>query len=72
MDFDYSPKVKQLQQRLREFMDAHVYPNEKRFNDEVNEGDRWQPTKVVEELKAQAKSAGPRLRRPASSRRRRG
>ena len=58
MDFDYSPKVKQLQQRLREFMDAHVYPNEKRFNDEVNEGDRWQPTKVVEELKAKAKAAG--------------
>ena len=58
MDFDYSPKVKQLQQRLREFMDAHVYPNEKRFNDEVNEGDRWQPTKVVEELKSKAKAAG--------------
>jgi hypothetical protein len=25
------------------FMDAHVYPNEKRFHDEVDEGDRWQP-----------------------------
>ena len=58
MEFDYSPKVKQLQSRLREFMDAHVYPNEQRFHDEVAQGDRWQPTKVVEELKAKARSAG--------------
>jgi len=35
-----------------------VYPNEERFHEEVAEGDRWQPTKVVEELKAKAKAAG--------------
>jgi acyl-CoA dehydrogenase len=58
MDFDFSPKVKDLQQRLTAFMDAHVYPNEQRFHDEVAEGDRWQPTKVVEELKPLAKKAG--------------
>jgi acyl-CoA dehydrogenase len=58
MDFDYSPKVRELQQRLREFMDAHVYPNEQRFHGEVAQGDRWQPTKLVEELKAKAKAAG--------------
>src|SRR5215470_18229256 len=58
MDFDYSPKVKDLQSRLRDFMDAHVYPNEGRFLDEVREGDRWEPTKVVEELKGKAKAAG--------------
>jgi acyl-CoA dehydrogenase len=58
MDFDFSPKVKDLQQRVSAFMDAHVYPNEQRFDDEVAEGDRWQPTKVVEELKAKAKAAG--------------
>jgi hypothetical protein len=45
MEFDYSPKVKDLQARLSAFMDAHVYPNEARFHDEVGEGDRWQPTK---------------------------
>jgi acyl-CoA dehydrogenase len=39
-------------------MDEHVYPNEKRFYAEISEGDRWQPTKVVEELKAKAKEAG--------------
>ena len=58
MDFDYSPKVKDLQKRVTAFMEAHVYPNEQRFHDEVEQGDRWQPTSVVEELKAKAKAAG--------------
>ena len=58
MDFAYSPKVKDLEARLRAFMDEHVYPNEKRFHAEVAEGDRWQPTRLVEELKAKARAAG--------------
>src|SRR6266403_1667213 len=58
MDFDYSPKVKDLQVRLRTFMDAHVYPNEARHDAEVERPDRWQPTPVVEELKVEAKGAG--------------
>jgi acyl-CoA dehydrogenase len=58
MDFDYSPKVIELQGRLRAFMDAHVYPNEQRFDDEVGQGDRWQPTRLIEELKVKAKAAG--------------
>jgi len=58
MDFEYSAKVKDLQARLNAFMDAHVYPNERRFHDEVAEGDRWQPTRVVEELKSKARSEG--------------
>ena len=58
MDFDYSPKVQELQARLQQFMDEHVYPNEERFDAEVAEGDRWQPTRVVEELKAKAQGRG--------------
>ena len=58
MDFDYSPKVIELQDRLRAFMDAHVYPNEQRFDDEVGQGDRWQPTRLIEELKTKAKAVG--------------
>ncbi len=57
MDFDYSPKVIELQDRLRAFMEAHVYPNEQRFDDEVGQGNRWQPTRLIEELKAKAKAA---------------
>ncbi|HET9577642.1 MAG TPA: acyl-CoA dehydrogenase family protein [Usitatibacter sp.] len=58
MDFGHSPKVKELQQRLTAFMDEHVYPNEARFHEEVAEGDRWKPTRIVEDLKDKAKAAG--------------
>jgi acyl-CoA dehydrogenase len=57
MDFDYSPKVQELRTRLQQFMDEHVYPNERRYDEEVAEGDRWQPTRVVQELKERAKAA---------------
>jgi acyl-CoA dehydrogenase len=58
MDFAHSPKVKDLQARLTAFMAAHVYPNEKRFLDEVGQGDRWQPTPIVDELKVRARAEG--------------
>jgi acyl-CoA dehydrogenase len=57
MNFDYSDKVKSLEQRLRAFMDEHIYPNEKRYYQEI-ENDRWSPTKVIEELKPKARAAG--------------
>jgi acyl-CoA dehydrogenase len=57
MDFDYSPKVKDLQQRVIAFMEEHVYPNEKRFEEEVRH-DRRRISPVVEELKAKARAAG--------------
>ena len=58
MEFEYSDKVRDLQQRLTRFMEAHVYPNQQRFHDEVNAGDRWQPTSVIEELKVIARGEG--------------
>ena len=57
MDFEYSPKVKALQKKLQDFMAAHVYPNEKRYHEEVASGDRWQPVKLIEELKPKARAA---------------
>jgi acyl-CoA dehydrogenase len=57
MNFDYTDKVKALLTRLRGFMDEHIYPNEKRFYQEI-ENDRWAPTKVIEELKPKARAAG--------------
>ncbi|HAB85109.1 MAG TPA: acyl-CoA dehydrogenase, partial [Pseudomonas sp.] len=56
MNFAYSPKVQELRERVQAFMDAHVYPAEKVFYQQVAEGDRWQPTAIVEELKAKAKA----------------
>jgi acyl-CoA dehydrogenase len=58
MDFDYSPAVVQWQARVNAFFDEFVYPNEQRYYQEVAAGDRWQPTHLVEELKAGARSAG--------------
>ena len=57
MNFDYSDKVKSLEQHLRAFMDEHIYPNEKRYYQEIA-NDRWAPTKVIEELKPKARAAG--------------
>ena len=56
MDFEYSPKVKVLQKKVQAFMDQHVYPNQKRYKDEVASGDRWQPVAVIEELKKKARA----------------
>ena len=62
MNFEYTDKVKDLQARLIDFMDRHIYPNEKRFFDEVAanraQGNAWLPTKIVEELKPLARKAG--------------
>ncbi|MGI8642236.1 MAG: acyl-CoA dehydrogenase family protein [Pyrinomonadaceae bacterium] len=56
MNFDYNDKTKKLQSKLQAFMNAHVYPNEKNFEDEINSGDRWQPSRLMKELKAKAKN----------------
>ena len=58
MDFGYSPKVKELRERVDSFMQEHVFPAEPIFHQQVAEGDRWQPTAIVEELKVKARAAG--------------
>jgi len=58
MEFTYSEKVQKLQARLSAFMEQHIYPNEETFQAQVAEGDRWQPTRIVEELKKTARKEG--------------
>ena len=64
MDFAYSDTVKDLQRRVSAFMEEHVYPAEERFHAEIAEnrrsGNAWQPTQVMEELKAKAKEMIPK------------
>src|SRR5271155_4500355 len=57
MNFEPSAKTKELQQRLQKFMDAHVYPNERRFDEETSR-EPWKPTQIVEELKVKARGEG--------------
>ncbi|MCY7374394.1 MAG: acyl-CoA dehydrogenase family protein, partial [Pyrinomonadaceae bacterium] len=56
MNFNYSTKTRELQQKLQRFMDENVYPNEKAFQDEINSGDRWQPSELIEDLKTKAQA----------------
>jgi acyl-CoA dehydrogenase len=58
MNFEYSDKVKDLQNRIKAFMDEWVYPNERTYHEQINKGDRWQPTAIMEELKEKAKVGG--------------
>ena len=58
MSFDPNPRTKDLIGRVDAFMQAHVFPNEERFAREVDEGDRWQPVALIEELKERAQAEG--------------
>ena len=56
MDFEYSDKVKQLLERLQQFMREHVYPAEATFHQQLQE-DRWGEPPILAELKAKAQKA---------------
>jgi len=58
MEFEFSDKVKSLQNKLQAFMDENIYPNEKRFEKEGAQGDRWKPSRIIEDLKPKARAAG--------------
>ena len=58
MDFEYSPRVQELRQRLIAFMDKHIYPNEPKYYEHVRGPKRWEPVPIIEELKPLARKAG--------------
>jgi len=59
MNFEYSEKVEGLRARLLAFMDEHIYPNEKVYEDQLdaqeNRWTAWPP--VIEDLKVKAREA---------------
>jgi acyl-CoA dehydrogenase len=55
--FEPSARSQELRERLLAFVDAHIYPNEARWLDEVRQR-RWQVPSIVEELKTQARAEG--------------
>lgn len=59
MDFSYSHKVIDLQKRVSSFMEEHVYPNEKLYEEQLNEQkNRWSSVPpIMDELKEKAKKA---------------
>ena len=58
MDFARSKKCEEMIGRLQDFMSEFIYPNESRYLDELNSGDRWDPLTLIEELKEKARSKG--------------
>ncbi len=58
LSLQFGDRAKALHQKAQEFARDHVGPAESVFSAQVAEGDRWQPTKVVEELKKKARSIG--------------
>ena len=63
MEFEYSERCQTLREKLLHFMDQHIYPNERAYKDEVDrngleKGNRWLPTKIIEELKPIARKEG--------------
>jgi alkylation response protein AidB-like acyl-CoA dehydrogenase len=58
LSFQLSDRAKEIHARIRDFAEKQVRPAETVFEAQVNEGDRWQPTAVVEELKREAKARG--------------
>ena len=58
MNFDYTPKVQELRERVTAFMREHVYPNEHKWHEHTRSSKRWEVVPIIEELKPKARSAG--------------
>ncbi|HEX8398326.1 MAG TPA: acyl-CoA dehydrogenase family protein [Pyrinomonadaceae bacterium] len=56
MDFDYSQKTRELQNRLERFFEENIYPNEAEYQKQVAEGERWKVLPLIEELKEKARA----------------
>ncbi len=56
--FSTTPRMLDLQTRLRAFMDEHIYPNEAEFARQVDAGNRWEHVQLIEDLKPKAREAG--------------
>ncbi len=43
MDFDYSPRTRELIERVQAFMDQHIYPSEATYHAQMRAfgADRW-------------------------------
>ena len=58
MNFEFSNKVTELQNKLTNFMNENVYKNEEVFEDQLNKNGRWTIPPILEELKEKAKKEG--------------
>jgi acyl-CoA dehydrogenase len=58
MNIVHSAKAVDLKDKLEQFMDEFIFPNESEYRREISSGDRWEPLELIAELKEKAKSRG--------------
>ncbi|WP_448502328.1 acyl-CoA dehydrogenase family protein [Sphingomonas sp.] len=58
MDFTLSDRETDFRDRVRAFIADHVEPRQADYYADLKQGDRWAPSRVIEELKPKAKAAG--------------
>jgi acyl-CoA dehydrogenase len=58
MDFAYTPKVEEYRSRLVDFMDAHVYPAEPVYREQLAELGPYSHPPIIEDLKTEARIRG--------------
>jgi acyl-CoA dehydrogenase len=60
VNFSYSHKVRDFQERLTDFMEKHIYPNEQVYEYQLSQQEnRWRAVPLImEELKEKAKAEG--------------
>jgi acyl-CoA dehydrogenase len=57
--YEFSSKSKELQSKLKAFMDAHIYPNEAAYAQQLHDAEnRFAAVPLMDELKDKAKAAG--------------
>jgi acyl-CoA dehydrogenase len=59
MHFEHSEKSRMLLAKLAEFMDQHIYPNDRLYREQLESArDRFAKVPIMDELKDKAKAAG--------------
>lgn len=61
MDFSYDDKTLALMEELEDFMESHIYPNERAFNEELAAMDNpyhWTSSKILAEVREEARRRG--------------
>jgi acyl-CoA dehydrogenase len=58
MEFDLTERQAFYRDRVKEFIETRIRPRTGDYKAQLNEGDRWQPIQVIEELKPAARAAG--------------
>ncbi|MBB5699549.1 acyl-CoA dehydrogenase family protein [Sphingomonas yantingensis] len=58
MDFTLTERQTHFRDRVRDFIAREIAPRDHEYHIEVERGDRWAPSSVIEELKPRARGAG--------------